>query len=78
MAIKKGQYTFMEKQSMKLSTAGMKSRKLMNMVSGKNKNTLAKTFLKSAWGPRRDLPKFAAKSFNEQWKEKQGDGGEQP
>jgi L-lactate dehydrogenase complex protein LldF len=73
MAIKKGHYTFMEKQSMKLSTTGLKSRKLMNMLSGKTKNTLANTFLKSAWGQKRELPKFAPKSFNEQWKDKFGE-----
>jgi len=69
-AIKKGSYTFMEKQSIALSTKGMSSRKMMDMVGGKTKNTLAGTFLKKTWGSRRDLPKFADKSFNEQWKEK--------
>jgi len=69
-AIKKGSYTFMEKQSIVLSTKGMSSRKMMDMVGGKMKNTLASTFLKKTWGSRRDLPRFADKSFNEQWKEK--------
>ena len=71
MAIKKHQYTIAEKQSIKLSTAGMKSRKMMNMLSGKSKNNLANNFLKKSWGPNRDLPHFAGKSFNEQWKEKE-------
>lgn len=69
-AIEKGSYTFMEKQSIVVSTKGMSSRKMMDMVGGKVKNTLASTFLKKTWGSRRDLPKFSDKSFNEQWKEK--------
>jgi L-lactate dehydrogenase complex protein LldF len=69
-AIKKGSYTFMEKESIVLSTKGMSSRKMMDLVGGKMKNTLASTFLKKTWGSRRDLPKFSDKSFNEQWKEK--------
>jgi len=69
-AIKKGNYTFMEKQSIKWSTVGMKSRKMMNLTGGKMKNALAGSFMKNTWGSRRDLPKFANKSFNEQWKEK--------
>ncbi len=73
LAIKGRHYTLMEKQSMKLSTKGMKSRKMMNMVSGKTKNVLAKTFLSKSWGPHRDLPRFANKSFNEQWKKMKGE-----
>lgn len=69
-AIEKGSYTFLEKQSIVFSTKGMNSRKMMNMVSGKLKNTLANNFLKKTWGSRRDLPKFSNKSFNEQWNEK--------
>jgi L-lactate dehydrogenase complex protein LldF len=69
-SIKKGSYTFMEKQSIVVSTRGMSSRKMMDLVGGKMKNTLASTFLKKTWGSRRDLPKFSDKSFNEQWKEK--------
>jgi L-lactate dehydrogenase complex protein LldF len=73
MAVKGNHTSFLEKQSIKMSTTGLKSRKLMNMVSGNTKNLVAKTFLKKSWGPHRDLPRFAGKSFNEQWKEKKDD-----
>lgn len=69
-SVEKGSYTFAEKQIIVLSTKGMGSRKMMNMVGGKMKNTMAGLFLKKTWGSRRDLPKFSDKSFNEQWKEK--------
>lgn len=69
-AVKNGYFTFFEKQSIKLSSLGMKSRKKMNMTSGKTKNAMAKTFLSKSWGSRRDLPDFSDKTFNEQWKEK--------
>ena len=70
-AIKNGHFTLSEKQSIKMSTMGMKSRKMMDMTSGGMKNTLAKSFLTKTWGPRRDLPKFSAKSFNKMWREKE-------
>ena len=72
-AVKHSHTPFVEKQAIKWSTFGMKSRKMMNLAGGKTKNLLASTFLKNTWGSRRDLPKFANKSFNEQWKDKEGE-----
>ncbi len=69
-AVKKGYFTFSEKQGISLSTKGMKSRKMMDMVGGNMKNMLAKSFLSKTWGPRRDLPKFSDKSFNKMWRDK--------
>ena len=44
------------------------SRNLMNM-SGGFKNLLFRNFFASAWGPRRELPRLQAKTFNKLWKE---------
>ncbi|GAA0532695.1 LutB/LldF family L-lactate oxidation iron-sulfur protein [Chitinophaga japonensis] len=46
------------------------SRKMMNMVSGKTKNFFMRRFFSKAWGADRELPVFAAKSFNQLWKER--------
>lgn len=70
-AVKKGYFTFSEKQGISFSTMGMKSRKMMEIVGGNMKNMLAKSFLSKTWGPRRDLPKFSEKSFNKMWREKE-------
>ena len=59
-----------EKQGIKLSTRGLKSRKMMDLGGGKLKNSLARSFLTKSWGLHRDLPTFAEKSFNKQWREK--------
>jgi L-lactate dehydrogenase complex protein LldF len=48
------------------------SRKMMNMASGKTKNKVIKKMFSKAWGEHRNLPEFAAKSFNQLWKEKKG------
>jgi L-lactate dehydrogenase complex protein LldF len=70
-AVKKGYFTFIEQQGIKWSTMALNSRKMVDMVSGKTKNMLAKTFAPNAWGPRRELPKMADKSFSQLWKEKE-------
>lgn len=69
-AVKKGYHTFFEKQSVKFSSRVLKSRKLLDMLSGNTKNTLLKTTIKNSWGPHRDLPEIAPKSFNQLWKER--------
>lgn len=46
------------------------SRKMMNMASGRIKNLVIGKLFGKAWGGDRDLPVFAAKSFNQLWKEK--------
>lgn len=47
------------------------NRKLMNLASGKTKNKIISRMFQKSWGDHRSTPEFAAKSFNEQWKEKQ-------
>lgn len=49
---------------------GCTSRKMMNMASGKWKNFFFRRFFSKAWGDNRELPVFAAKSFNQMWKER--------
>ena len=71
-AVKNGYFTFIEQQGIKWSTLALNSRKIVDMVSGKTKNILAKTFTPNAWGPRRELPKMAEKSFSQQWQDKKG------
>ena len=68
-AAKNGFLGFGEKQKVKMATKGLKSRKLMNSVSGKTKNTFSKLFIRNQWGSKRDLPDIAEKSFNQLWKE---------
>lgn len=49
----------------------MLSRKNMNKGTGIKQFTL-NSFFKSAWGERREFPKLAEKSFNQQWRERFG------
>lgn len=70
-AMQKGFHTYFEKKSIDISTKALMNRKILDMFSGKNKNRGAKMFVDKIWGPRRDLPEFAEKSFSKQWKEKQ-------
>lgn len=69
-AIKKGFFTFFEKQSINISSLALGSRKMLDMLSGGTKNSLMKMAVKKTWGPRRELPEIAPKSFSELWKEK--------
>lgn len=50
---------------------GMLNRKWMDFFKGKTKNWFLKVFFKKAWGPHRELPSVAAKSFNEQYQQLQ-------
>jgi L-lactate dehydrogenase complex protein LldF len=45
-------------------------RNMMNMGGGM-KNIFFRNFFKSAWGPRRELPKLESKTFNKLWREQQ-------
>ncbi len=47
----------------------MLNRKLLDITGGKTKNLFASLFFKNAWGPNRELPKIADKSFNKRWLE---------
>ncbi|HDO06280.1 MAG TPA: lactate utilization protein [Bacteroidetes bacterium] len=71
--VKNGYYTYFDKASIKVSTKVLMSRKVLDITGGKMKNFGAGMFVEKVWGPRRELPKFADKSFSRQWREKQGD-----
>ncbi|VAW26582.1 Predicted L-lactate dehydrogenase, Iron-sulfur cluster-binding subunit YkgF, partial [hydrothermal vent metagenome] len=75
-AVKNGFYTYFDKTSMKISTKVLMSRKLLDLTGGKMKNFGAGMFVDKVWGPRRELPKFAEKSFSKQWREKYGEVNE--
>jgi L-lactate dehydrogenase complex protein LldF len=51
---------------------GMLSRKMMDFFSGKTKNFMMRRFFKKSWGHYREMPKVAAKSFSQAWKEQNG------
>ncbi len=72
-AVKNGFYTYFDKASINISTKVLSSRKMLDMTGGKMKNFGAGIFVDSVWGPRRELPKFADKSFSKQWREKHGE-----
>lgn len=72
IAVKKGYHTFFDKQSMLLLSKAMKSRKRLDFFSGKTKNKIVKFTMAKKWGEKRELPKFAPKSFSKLWKEKNG------
>jgi L-lactate dehydrogenase complex protein LldF len=72
-AVRNGFYTYFDKASIKVSTKFLLSRKKLDMFGGKMKNFGVKMFAEKVWGPRRELPTFAEKSFSQQWKEKHGE-----
>ncbi|HDO27750.1 MAG TPA: iron-sulfur cluster-binding protein [Bacteroidetes bacterium] len=69
-AVRNGATSFLEKQGMKMATKALGSRTMMDMAKGKTKYTFAKMFGSKAWGPRREFPHIAEKSFSQQWKER--------
>ncbi len=69
-AVKSGHTTFVEKQVVKISTSVLKSRKKLDLVSGFGNNAIAKKFAAKPWGPNREFPDVAEKSFSQLWKEK--------
>ncbi len=62
------------KPSERISMVGMKhflmKRKRMDMVNPRFKNLGMQLMFKGAWGSRRDLPRFAKKSFRDLWLER--------
>jgi len=70
-AVQSGDTSFIERNGMKMATKALGSRKMMDMAGGKIKYTFAKMFGSKAWGPRREFPHIAEKSFNRLWKEKE-------
>ena len=69
-AIKEGYSTGNEKWSMKAMKRMMLRRKYMDMGGFGVRNYTLKKSIGKNWGPRRDLPPLAKKSFNTLWKEK--------
>ncbi len=69
-AIENGFYTYFEKKSIDVATFALSNRKILDMVGGDLKNLALKLTVKKAWGPRRELPVLAKKSFSKIWKEK--------
>jgi len=69
-SIEQGLYTGGEKFVMSNMRRVLLSRNLMNMGGGL-KNAIFKNFFASTWGPRRELPRLEAKTFNKLWKEQQ-------
>ncbi len=69
-SIEQGLYSAGEKFVMRIMRMVLMHRGLMN-IGGGMKNTLFKNFFASAWGPRRELPRLEAKTFNKLWKEQQ-------
>lgn len=59
-----------EKLMVKTWERVMLKRKLLDLFDGKMKNVFISLFLKKAWGPNRNLPKLADKSFHKRWLEK--------
>jgi len=69
-SVEEGLNTGGERFVMKNVKKVLLSRKMMNMKGGM-KNLMFRYFFRSAWGPRRELPKLEAKTFNKLWREKQ-------
>ncbi len=68
-AIENGFYTYFEKKSIDMATFALSNRKILDMFGGNFKNFAMKLTVKKAWGPRRELPVLAEKSFSKLWKE---------
>jgi len=70
-AVEQGYNSFSEKMAWKLWKQGMLHRKWMNMAGGKMKNKVVNSVIKG-WATTRGKMDFPEKSFNQQWKEKNG------
>lgn len=68
-AVKQGNGTFAWNMGMKAFEYAFSKRSRLDAVSGNLKNKLA-VFGKNALGDKKELPKFAEKSFSQQWKSK--------
>jgi L-lactate dehydrogenase complex protein LldF len=69
-AVKSGYSKTSERLSMKGMKHFLMKRKRMDMVNARMKNLGMQMIFKSAWGSRRELPRFAKKSFRELWMER--------
>lgn len=69
-SVKEGLAGRFDKTVMYAYKTTMGKRKYMDMFSGKTKNWVLKKFFAVAWGPRRELPEVAPKSFKQLWDER--------
>ena len=69
-AVKLGYSKTSEKISISSMNTFLSKRKRMDMFNPKLKNIGIQLIFKNAWGSRRDLPKFANKSFRDMWLER--------
>ncbi len=67
-SVKNGYTNFIERTSMYGFKKLMLNRKLLDFAGGRTKNLAINSFFKGAWGPRRELPVIAKKSFSKLWK----------
>lgn len=72
-AVDEGLAPAAEVKMWKSFTFAVKNRKWVDFFGGRIKNLIMRNFFKKAWGEKRELPKFAKKSFSKQWKEQQKD-----
>jgi len=69
-SVKEGHASRFDKTVMYAFKTSMGKRKYMDMLSGQSKNKVLRKFFAASWGPRRELPEVAAKSFKELWEER--------
>ena len=69
-SVKEGLASRFDKTVMYAYKTAMGKRKYIDLLSGKNKNKALKKFFAARWGPRRELPEVAPKSFKELWDER--------
>jgi L-lactate dehydrogenase complex protein LldF len=65
-----GYVKYGEKISMTTMKRFLSKRKMMDMANSRLKNLGMQLIFKNAWGSRRELPRFAKKSFRELWEER--------
>jgi len=69
-SVKEGLASRFDKTLMYAYKTAMGKRKYMDFLSGKTKNSALKKFFAASWGPRRELPEVAPRSFKELWDER--------
>ena len=69
-SVKEGLASRFDKTLMYAYKTSMGKRKYIDMMSGKTKNKVLKKFFAASWGPHRELPEIAPKSFRELWDER--------
>lgn len=70
-AVNEGLVTRNERFQLKNTSSILLSRKKLDMVGSGMKNKVLRYFASKAWGSKRDLPRFAPKSFSQMWQEAQ-------